>query len=348
MYKIGICGCFAIENENVVNGQTIKTKSLYEELLVVFSKEQIKIIDTYNWKQNPFKFLVMCIKEFKNIKNLIILPAQNGVKIFVPLYTLINKIYKNKLYYVVIGGWLPELIKNKKYLIKYLSRFEKIFVETNGMKEKLYELKLSNVEVLTNFKRLSIVSKEDIITNYELPHKVCTFSRVLKEKGIEDAINAIKYINNSYEKKIYELDIYGPIDNRYKSEFDLLMNDQPDFIMYKGVIDYKDTVKILKEYYLVLFPTHYESEGVAGTIIDSLSSGVPVIASNCRSNIEILTDGVDGYLYPAHDNNQLIKILTDIHINNSITKSMKIKCIDSAKKYNPSVALKPLLKELVK
>ena len=62
----------------------------------------------------------------KNSQNMIILPAQNGVKVFVPLFLIINKFYKRKIFYVVIGGWLPGLIKNKQVLIRKLRMLNRI------------------------------------------------------------------------------------------------------------------------------------------------------------------------------------------------------------------------------
>ena len=35
----------------------------------------------------------------------------------------------------------------------------------------------------------------------------------MKEKGIEDAITAVREINDEYQRKIVTLDIYGPAKN---------------------------------------------------------------------------------------------------------------------------------------
>ena len=67
-----------------------------------------------------------------------------------------------------------------------------------GLCKLLLELSgLTNVKVMPNFKSITIISKEDIEFEEE-PFKVCTFSRVMKEKGIEYAVNAVKDINNQY------------------------------------------------------------------------------------------------------------------------------------------------------
>ena len=103
------------------------------------------------------KFLFRCFAGIKKSENVIIMPAQNGVKIFIPLFVFINKFYKRKIFYIVIGGWLPHLIKDKTYLLNKLKELDKIFVETNKMKEQLEKINIKNVEILVNFKNIKII-----------------------------------------------------------------------------------------------------------------------------------------------------------------------------------------------
>jgi glycosyltransferase involved in cell wall biosynthesis len=53
----------------------------------------------------------------------------------------------------------------------------------------------------------------------------------------------------------------------------------PEYVVYGGVVPFNKSVEVLKDYFAVLFPTYYEGEGFAGTIIDAHSAGVPIIAS---------------------------------------------------------------------
>ena len=88
-------------------------------------------MDTYGWKKNPISFFIKCIKEFKCSKNVIILPAHNGVKVFVPFFAFLKKLYKTKVFYVVIGGWLPEKLKREKNLLKTIKRIDKQIIKSN-------------------------------------------------------------------------------------------------------------------------------------------------------------------------------------------------------------------------
>ena len=344
MKKICICGHFG-ENNNFTDGQTVKTQNIYEVLEKQYGLQNIDKIDTYNWKKKPFYFFGDCVKKAKNSENLIILPAQNGVKVFIPLFTFLNKFYKKNVFYAVVGGWLPELLKSNKRLLKRAKQLTKIFVETNKMKQKLNELGLENVEILLNFKNIHPIKENEIEDVDYTQLKVCTFSRVIEEKGIENAINVVNKINEDYKKAIYKLDIYGPIDNGYKEKFDNIMKKQNIFnICYGGVIDSKKSVETIKEYDLLLFPTYYEGEGLAGTIIDAFSAGVPVVASDWRYNKDIIKNGETGFIFKTKNDDEFEKILRDVYLKKYNILDMKKMCLKEAEKYMPDVAIKAITK----
>ncbi len=346
MYKISICGHFGGDKE-FFDGQTVKTKNVYKVLEGYYGNEQINKIDTHNWKKHPLRFLKQCIKAMKNSKNMIILPAHNGVRVFVPLFVLLKKIYKVRIVYIVIGGWLPEFIKTKKRLKKQLNKIDKILVETNNMKLNLEEQEITNVGILVNFKDMQPIGEDELNFKCRKPYKLCTFSRVMKEKGIEDIISVVNKLNCNGEKKDYELDIYGEISLDYKSRFENIINMSNSYIKYKGVAKAEKSVEIIKNYDLLIFPTYYEGEGMAGTLIDAMFSGVPVIASDWKYNNEIIKNGYNGYLYKPKDNVQLQKYIIKILSEKEQLIKMKKNCLVESHQYVPLNATNILTKELI-
>ena len=268
MYKVGVCGHIGL-GKSLVNGQTVKTKELIEELRNILGEEEVGYVDTHNWKKNPLKIIYQSILLIKKCENLIILPAHNGVKIFVPLFSIINIFYKRKIHYSVIGGWLPNLVEKNKWLITFLDLFNNIFVETNVMLNQLNAKGLTNIQVIPNFKKLEFNDEITIRENYSHPYRLCVFSRIMKRKGVEDAIKTVLKINSNYNNTVYVLDIYGPIESNYKREFEELLKNSPETIRYRGVIEHSKSVEVIREYYLLLFPTRFKTEGIPGTIIDA-------------------------------------------------------------------------------
>lgn len=341
MYKVGVCGHIGI-GKSLVNGQTVKTKELIAELRIILGEEEVCYVDTHNWKRNPLKLILQSILLMKKSENLIILPAHNGVKIFVPLFSIMNKFYKKKIHYSVIGGWLPNLVERNKWLVTFLRLFNNIFVETNVMLNQLNAIGLTNVQVISNFKKLEFNDKISIVENYSKPYKLCIFSRIMKEKGVEDAIDAVMRINSKYNYTIYTLDIYGPIESSYKNEFEELLKKLPETIKYRGVIERSKSVEIVSKYYLLLFPTRFKTEGIPGTIIDSYAAGVPVVASNWDSANEIIEDKKTGFIFPFNDIDGFYTTLDNLSSMSNYITEMKSECVKKAKTYSSNVVVKKI------
>ncbi|WP_418792194.1 glycosyltransferase [Phosphitispora sp. TUW77] len=344
--KIGIIGHFAV-GKNYLDGQTIKTKILYESLKEKKLFRSIKIVDTYNWKKNPLALMFNTIFAMLTCSNVIVLLSQNGMKVFFPSLYYLNIIFKKKIHHVVIGGNLVELMKRNSSWEKYLNAFEGNYVETHSLQENLKVLGVNNVLVLTNFKKLPVIEEKVLFDEYNEPFKLCTFSRVMKEKGIEDAINAVKKINNEAERIIYTLDIYGQVDNNYVDAFNNIIKNAPDFIQYKGIVPFDKSVNVLKNYFMLLFLTYFDGEGFPGTLIDAFASGLPVIASDWHYNREIIQNDKTGKIVPVHDIDALIDVLKCYSENSQQVLDMKKNCIREAYKYMPDYALLPLLEHLI-
>ncbi|MEH7356286.1 glycosyltransferase [Neobacillus drentensis] len=345
MHKVGICGHFG-GGHNFLDGQTVKTKILTEELKKEFGNDEVQIVDTHGWRNNPFALLFKCFRVFLQCENIVILPAHNGVRVFVPLFVTLNKLFSRKMFYVVIGGWLPKLLEDNVKLRYSLGKFNKVFVETQSMLENLFKQGLDNVQHLPNFKRLDILDRSKLVYPEGEPYKLCTFSRVMEEKGIEDAIKAVSETNRILGKRAYTLDIYGPIDDNYIEKFNLLKQSLPPYITYKGMVDFNDTTRVLKEYFALLFPTRFKTEGVPGTIIDAYSAGVPVIASQWDSAKEIIAQGKTGFIYDFMQNSKLKDLLLQIFDDPIKINNMKIDCLKKAKQYSPEVVIMEFKKYL--
>ncbi len=342
MYKVAICGHFG-GNKKFFDGQTTKTKNLYEVLAEKYGENEIYVIDTYNWRKNPFMLLKKCVTASKKSKNIIILPAHNGVKVFVPLFTRLKKIFNFSLFYDVIGGWLPSFVKDKKGLQKNLKKIDKIFVETNKMKKDLEKMDFDNIEKLVNFKTIKPIKAENLKLKFNKPYHICTFSRVMKEKGIENIVNVVKKINK--KEILYTLDIYGPVDDKYRDDFEKLQSSFPNYIKYKGCIDSNLSTKIIQNYYLLIFPTRFKTEGIPGTIIDSYFSGVPVIATRWENVFDIVDDNKTGYIVDMYDDVQLEeKLLFCLDKKNVV--GLKENTLIKAQEFVADVAIEKLIKYL--
>ena len=330
----------------LLNGQTAKTKIVTEELERYFGKDEIVKTDTHGGKKALLKLPIKVIHALKHSDNIIMLPAQNGVRILSPLLTLLNKFFHRKLHYVVIGGWLPSFLENYPKLIRNLKKFNGIFVETETMRKALNKMGFENVYVMPNCKKLQILKEDELVYSTNKPFKVCTFSRVMKEKGIEDAVNAVKAINEKYDEVIFSLDIYGTVDENQTEWFESLTASFPSYISYNGSVSFDKSTECIRNYHALLFPTYYEGEGFAGTLIDAMAAGVPVIASDWKYNVEIVKNNKTGVIYSVGSKECFINKLSYCFENFEEWNKMKLFCIEEAGNYTPEKVVSALIKEL--
>ena len=203
--------------------------------------------------------------------------------------------------------------------------------------------KLSNKECIF-CKMKDYILENELAYATSKPFKLCTFSRVMKEKGIEDAVNAVEEINKKYDETIFTLDIYGQIDAMQTEWFESLQSRFLKDVSYKGLVPFDKSTDVLKNYYALLFPTYYEGEGFAGTLIDAMAAGVPIIASDWRYNSEIVQDNRTGFL--IKNSESLHEKLEFIKSNITLVNDMKKICIEEAKEYLPNIAMNKLIKKL--
>lgn len=340
--KISVLGHFAL-NDIFLDGQTIKTKNITEELQNQLGKEQVLIVDTHGRIKTILKAPFQVLKALINSKNVLIFPAQNGLRVYAPLLVMLRPLFnKKKLHYIVIGGWLPHFLKRRKFLSRILKRFDAIYVETNIMKKAMQAQGFENICVLPNCKKLPILSQGELAYPQGGPYRLCTFSRVMKEKGIEDAVNAVIQVNKSLGFQAFSLDVYGQVDKMQSEWFAELQNRFPEYIRYCGLVPFDKSVDILKEYFALLFPTYYEGEGFAGTLIDAFSAGVPVIATDWKYNSEIVNSNT-GFIYPTGDQEAFIDILTNVANNPSMVLDKKRFCIEEAQKFQIEKVVRDLV-----
>ena len=333
---MGICGHYG-GTRKFLDGQTIKTLNVTEELRRSLGSTEVLTVDTYGGVKVIPKCLFGLFKMLMFCDNIIILPAQNSIRVFPLFLILLNAIFSKTIHYIVIGGWLPDLVQLNKRLAHILKKIDYIYVETSTMKTRLEAVGFNNVIILPNFKNLKILDSCEMVKNYKKPYKICTFSRVTEKKGIKDLAEAIVEVNRNLGEVAFLLDVFGQVDPTFESELETIVNNYESCVSYKGMVDSEKSVSVLADYFFLVFPTKFYTEGIPGTIIDSYSAGVPVVAAKWESFSDIIEEGVTGIGYEFNQKEDLMKCLLLIYKNPEIITKMKKACLCKAREYQPNV-----------
>lgn len=331
--KICICGHFGFGKE-LLNGQTIKTKIISAELDREYGSENVIKIDTAGGIKALPRIWWNAFRAASRCNNVITLLSDNGLKAVMPVFVLCKYFFHNRISHLCLGAELARYLQRTPWVGKLMHNVDCIYAETNILKKSLNECGYDNVAILPNCKHLNTVSKDSLKKEWSEPFKLCMFARVMKEKGVEDAVNIVKQINEEAGRIIYLLDIYGQVDSRQIEWFENLQKDFTPAIHYGGLVPFDKSVEVLKDYYALLFPTKYYVEGVPGTIIDAYASGLPVISSKWESFADVIDEGITGYGYEFDNLVALKELLVRIANNPTLINSIRESCLDKVDYYS--------------
>lgn len=340
MIKVGIIGHFG-GNNYFADGQTVKTKEIncYIEQKLDISTEKM---DTYKIYRKPIGQIIKIKKMLRNNEFIIILLSSRGYRILLPIINFINKKYNKKILEFVIGGNRYNFLKYNKFYCEQAKKIEKIYVETEKMKNEYNKIGFNNVEIVPNFKNIEIKERKNKLNRNVF--KLCTFSRVSSKKGILEAVEIVNECNKKIKSDIFKLDIYGQIDKEFKEEFEIIKKSFGENIRYRGIVDYNKSTDIISKYDLLLFLTTWDGEGFPGTILDALASGVPTIATDWKFNFDILKDNFTGLKVDLKEKSNIVNKILYLYNHQEEIIKMSENCIQEAKKYIPDNAMNNVMK----
>ena len=319
------------------DGQTVTTRILRDELEKRLNTS-VYCVDTYDYKHNIFKCFIRSFICLFKCKHIFILLSNNGRRFFLPFLYFTNKIFHRRIYHRMIGGLFSKNVQEHPRWIKYLNSFTVNLAEGKSQVKSLKLSGVTNVEETFTFRNSQIINAKDFPSYNHKPYRFCTFCRVTKPKGISDAINAIVYLN-SQNKGIANLDIYGPLDDEYKEEFEKLLKKSNGTVNYMGCVPPEKSIEILKNYFMHLFPTTWKGEGMPGTLVDCFAAGLPTIATNWNYNPEVISEGKTGFCYDWEKPDLLAVKMMYCMDNIDKINQMRYECIKEAEKYHPDLAM---------
>ena len=325
--KLGIIGV-AGSGARFATGQAVKIRTLRKWFADRYGEDQVLFANIDSAKKHPLRVLKNIKMALKNCENVLFMPGQN-IEIFAPVTAIMNRKFKSRIQYIVTGGDLAEVLKRKPSLVKYIASFDGTHVQSTTLCEELNGLGVEKAMYLPNCRDYVPAVKFDHWK--DMPIRVCTYSRVTKDKGILDAIEIVKKANQLAGKTLFNLEIYGKMYDSFKEELDKALEESGGIAKYMGVRDSSETVDTLRSCFAILFPTYFECECFAGTALDAFSARIPIIANDWLYNSEVINSGKNGFIYPFRDNDvaasQLYKLYTDKelyrHIQEGCEESMK-------------------------
>lgn len=239
---------------------------------------------------------------------------------------------KKTLYHLFGGGFHRQYERMPK-ILRYITektilKSDYFVVETLEMKNYFEQKGYRNILWLPNSRQ----PVANIDLNRSFAKKIAFFSRIVPDKGIPELIQTAKRLPSDYK-----LDVFGPIDAIYYKSNPFNKTK----VNYMGIVHPDEVIERLMEYDILLLPTYIPREGYPGIIIEALSAGIPVIATDCCVMSEMITDGYNGFLVPIRDANALTQAILHFNIYNYPT--YRKNTLNSFQKFNSNIVFKKIV-----
>ena len=334
-------------DETMVDGQTVKTRTLYRYLVRRFGAANIRAVDTLDYRHQGGRVVQELIRCLHACDDVVVLLSSGGRRALFPILWLASQVLGVRVHHDLIGGSLADDVEADASgrLVRYLNSFEVNWVETRALADRLRALGVRNVSRLPNFKDVDDVDVDPTAPR-ERPRRLCTLSRVTPEKGIDNAVRAVAAINGD-GPPVVTLDVFGPIEPSYEERFRRLVDSVPH-VRYAGRVPPERAAAAVSGHFALIFPTEWTGEGVPGTIIDAMHAGLPVVASRWRYYCEMLQDGVTGLSYDF-DRPELLEatIRELLALPEARIVSMRRALLERARAYTPEAVFGEIARTLM-
>jgi glycosyltransferase involved in cell wall biosynthesis len=142
--------------------------------------------------------------------------------------------------------------------------------------------------------------------------------RLLKAKGIMEFLRAAEIIKSRYPSTKFI--VLGDVDSNPGSikKEDILLYVKKGIIEWPGFVDVKPW---LSKNSVFVLPSYYR-EGIPRSTQEAMAMGCPVITTNSIGCRETVLDGINGFIIPPKNIEDLIKAMEKFIINPSLIKEM--------------------------
>lgn len=170
--------------------------------------------------------------------------------------------------------------------------------------------------------------------------------RVLKDKGIDEYINAARSLKNKYPDIATVFQLLGPLDNNPAS---YQLADIKRW-QNEGIIEYIPPVTDVKSFLdkaeVFVLPSY--REGTPRSTLEALAMGLPIVTTNAPGCKETVTDGVNGFMINSKDSIGLAQAMEHFILSPQLVVEMGKESLNlAAQRYDVDLVNESILCEII-
>ena len=235
---------------------------------------------------------------------------------FISNVTGFGSAFMNNKYIEMFVTLLLRIVFRRADCVMFQNSTNKAFAESKRMIKENWKI-IPGSGVNTN--RFSLLSYPDggngidgapVVFNY--------IGRILHDKGVDDFIEAACRIKRKYPATQFNMiGFIEPTEIHYEKTLEKLSED--GYIRYYG--NQKDVRPFIEKAHATILPSY--GEGMSNALLESASSGRPLISTDNQGCRETFIDNVSGFIYRSADVDELVeKIEKFLSLPNEKRKEM--------------------------
>jgi len=304
----------------ITRGSVKKTKKEVVDGIEVFRVSFFPLYPFHIWIHGAFVNRLYRKLEPKSTLVHLHTPIPPPIKTSLPIITTVHTPMKvDARYHEILDFYsLAEKVQSMAVYppieLKLLRASKKITTVSKSVARELkeYGLNPNEITVVGN----GVDEKTFVpVLNKEQTESYVLYTGVLRaRKGLFDLIKCAEYVCKAYPEIRFIICGRGLFLNKLEEE--VRRKGLQKKIVFLGYVKRKKLIQVYQNATVHIVPSHYE--GLPTTLLEAMSCGLPVVATDIGGNDEVISSGVNGFLVPPKCPEDMAKIILRLLDNASL------------------------------
>lgn len=312
-------------------------EAVYNKMFEIGKNIELVEVDVSSHKvKNAFFTAIRIVLNIKKYNRIFYSVDSKRTAFFIRLQKMFNKNSLKSTIALIPAYSATQLLKDAPYFkTGVLKELQCIWVETESLKQQLLPY-CNNIRIFPNARSIGEGIEPSLFEKNGKLH-LLYYSLLSKEKGLYDVMGIVEKLNQR-GNIAFDIDFYGNFANeKVESDFNVFLKKNKN-ARYLGFNDSSDIIEYyrrINKYDIMLFMTHWISEGIPGVCVDVKASGVMILANDHNANRDvILESNQEGIIVKEHDVKSAVDAIEELYNKPDLINIMKKKSYESRMRYD--------------
>jgi len=256
------------------------------------------------------------------------------------IFLILAKMFRKKIILHTHGSDFFEYYHSSnsisKAFIKHFFQLPDVLIALSEQRKKEYAalFKIRRITVVPNF--VSLPGQSRIAGKNKSKVQLLMLGRVGERKGTADLINIFKKLDNKH----MILKIAGDGESKQYRKMVKALGLEED-ISFLGWVDGKKKTDLFEDSDIFILPSYQEDLPMA--ILEAMSYGLPIVATNVAGIPSLVRNGYNGYLFEPGDINDCVMKLKSLIADSALRQKFGKNSLEMVKKqFEQSIVAKQI------